>query len=176
MNRALVIPALGCAVAFTGLFAILHRAAAEDEALRDATLQVDAEAAPADVRATLEALAEEFVLPWQEYREAEAAPFSRAIPRAVPSITAAVEMTAGDMGLPGNLVLAAIRVTIIGVSTTSTPCIIDRETKETRLFAAGRWQRPEDWLKTAPHPRTFRAPREQSTPQQPPAPPDEPAP
>lgn len=176
MNRALVIPALGCALACTGLFAVLHHAAAEGQAQRDAASQATAAAAPADVRATLEALAADYVSPWREYQQAEASPFSRAIVRAVSSITAAVEIAAADATVPGPLVLATIHVTIIGVSTTSTPCVIDRETKEVRLFAAGRWQRPDDWLKTAPHPRTFKAPAGQPDPRQPPAPEGEPAP
>ena len=168
MNRALVIPALGCALTFTGLFALLHRAPASGEAPPQATPQAPAEAATTDVRATLESLAAEFVRPWQAYRQAPSSRFARTIvTREVPSITAAVEIAAGDAALPGTPVLASIHVTIIGVSTTSTPCIIDAETKEVRLFAAGRWQRPEDWMKTAPNPRTFKAPAGQSSPQQP---------
>lgn len=176
MNRALVIPAVGCALACTGLFALLHRAAAEGEAPRDSAPQATAAAAPADVGATLAALAAEYVRPWRRYQQAAASTFSRVTPRSVPSITTAVEIAAGDPALPVPLVLATIHVTIIGVSTTSTPCIIDPETKEMRLFVAGRWQQPDDWLKTAPHPRAFKAPGEQADPRQPLAPAAEPAP
>lgn len=166
MNRALVIPAVGSALAFSGLFAIFHRAAAEGEATRDAAPQAitELDAVPDDVRATLQALASDYVRPWQEYRQAAVSPYSRAIVRPVPSITATVDVAAAEVGLPGNLLLATVHVTIIGVATTSTPCIIDRATKDVRLFAAGRWQRPEEWLKTAPSPRTFRAPAEQPSP------------
>lgn len=178
MNRALVFPAIGCALAFTGPFALLHRAAGEADASRDPAPQAATDPAPApdDVRPTLEALAADFVRPWQEYQQAPASRYSRVIVRPVPSITAAVDVAATDVALPGNLLLVTIHVTIIGVSTTSTPCIIDRETKDVRLFAGGHWQRPEDWLKTAPNPRTFRASGEQPTPQQSPAPPADPAP
>jgi hypothetical protein len=172
MNRALFFPAIGCALAYGGTFALLHRAAGEGGPPPAAAPQPAVEPAPVadEVRTTLEAVAADYVRPWQEYRQAAASPFSRAIVRPVPSITTTVDIAAADVALPGNLLLATIHVTLIGVSTTSTPCIIDRETKAVRLFAGGRWLTTEDWLKTAPHPRNFRAPsdtRDEATAPQP---------
>ncbi len=159
MNRALFVPAVGCGLAFGATLALLHHAMAAGEAARDAGHPPAAETEPAPdvVRTTLEPLAAEYVRPWREYRQAAAPPWSRVVIRPVPSITTRVEVADEEMALPGSVLPATIHVTIIGVSTTSTPCIVDRETKEVRVFAGGRWQRPEDWLKTAPNPLAFRA-------------------
>lgn len=156
MNRALVIPAVGCVMVFAGMFAMLHRAAGESGPKADVAPPAAYERGR-EPEAKLKALAADYIRPWQEYQRSPARLYSRVAPRPVPSIGAEVELVTTDVAPSGAPLLATIHVSI-GDQKSSTPCIIDRDTKEIRLFAQGKWQKVEDWMKTAPNPRTYVAP------------------
>jgi hypothetical protein len=155
MNRALVIPAVGCALVFAGMFAMLHRASGESGAKEQGAPPPAREnAAPTEPEAKLKALAAEYVRPWKDYQNSPGRLYSRMAPRPVPSIEAEVELVTTDVAPVGAPLLATIHVKI-GDQKSSTPVIIDRDTKEIRLFAQGKWQKSEDWMKSAPNPRTY---------------------
>lgn len=159
MNRALVIPAVGCLLVFAGTFVMMHHAAGESgrKGETPAPMPARENAAPTEPEAKLKALAADYVRPWQEYQKSPARLYSRIAPRPVPSIEAEVELVTTDVAPMGAPLLATIHVKI-GDQKSSTPCLIDRDTKEIRLFANGKWQKTDDWLKSAPNPRTYVAP------------------
>jgi hypothetical protein len=158
MNRALVIPAVGCVMVFAGTFAMLHRAAGETGRKGETPPAPAREnAAITEPEAKLKAIAADYVKPWQDYQKSPARLYSRIAPRPVPSIEAEVELVTTDVAPMGAPLLATIHVKI-GDQKSSTPCLIDRDTKEIRLFAQGKWQKVEDWMKSAPNPRTYVAP------------------
>jgi hypothetical protein len=156
MNRALVIPAVGCVLVFAGTFAMLHRAAGETGPKADVAPPAVYERGR-EPETKLKTLAAEYVRPWQEYQRSPARLYSRVAPRPVPSIGAEVELVTTDAAPGGSVLLATIHVSI-GDQKTSTPVIVDRDTKEVRVFSQGKWQNTYDWLKTAPNPRSYDAP------------------
>jgi hypothetical protein len=60
-------------------------------------------------------------------------------------------MPPGAAGQSDSFLVATIDVRI-GSQSEQTPCVVDRITKQVRLFADGQWLTAEEWLKKAPLP------------------------
>ncbi len=101
----------------------------------------------------LESITASYTKPWQDYAESPHHMMSRVAPRPVPSLHTRIEWASSSE--PDNkLMLATIRISK-GLETTAAPCVIDRETKQVRIFANDQWQTADEWVKTAPKPNRF---------------------
>jgi hypothetical protein len=170
MNRSLMIPAGCCLCAFAGLMVAFHAAAGRESAsqrqiLATASLSGDRRATTppaADTMAAnslvtadeaeqlLTALADEYIRPWRKWQNSPHRLYSRAAPRPIPTITTEVAMSAVSTD-ESSFLLASIQVQR-GKQSQQVPCVIDRKTKEVRLFADSQWLGAQDWLKQAPLP------------------------
>jgi hypothetical protein len=172
MNRTLAIPAVCCLLAYFILLATLHSSSAKEAASRAtsiraslaedyATLDITARspAAPAAAKLPLSvkgseqmltALANEYLRPWREFENSPTRLYSRAAPRPIPTISAEVAVST-----PSSDDAVFLLVSIVvkkGRRSESIPCVVDRQSKQARLFADGQWLSQEEWLKTAPLP------------------------
>ena len=168
MNRSLVIPAVGCLFAFAALLAILHGAAGREAAAEPVSLDHSPRSLAAskarlandsrnELLSTTEAeqrlatLAGEYLRPWRQWETSPRHLYSRVAPRPIPSISAEVAMSPGETGESGSFLLATIAVRT-GAQSQPIPCVVDRATKQVRLFSAGQWLSEAEWLKQAPSP------------------------
>jgi len=171
MNRLLMIPAGCCLVAFAALWAGLGGAAGREssggfvaasrETARAATATSYSLAGglPAgnkplaldDVEQSLTALTGEYIRPWRQRETSPRYLYSRVAPRPIPSISAEVEMTAGT-NLPSDSMAVAAVVIKTGLQSETMPCVVDRFTRQVRVFAGGRWLTEAQWLSQAPLP------------------------
>jgi hypothetical protein len=177
MNLKLTLPALGSLAAFLGTMLVLNQSDGQqpDEATARAALTVSdtnlpgsdtlhtnsAQVAPAKLagrlnqtqaKTLLEGYTASYTKPWQDYAQSPHHYMSRVTPRPVPSLNTRIEWASSIE--TDNQLLATIRITK-GLETTSAPCVIDRTTKQVRIFANDQWQSAEDWVKTAPQPNRF---------------------
>jgi hypothetical protein len=177
MNRSLMIPAGCCLLAFAALLATFHRVAGEGPGSELAQFialghRIDlgsspssrASAPPAvfgaggnpplsmeEAEQVLTALAGEYIRPWKQWEASPHRLYSRAAPRPIPTITAAVEISPGAAGNSNSFLVATITVDKAS-QPEQTPCVIDRGTREALFFAEGQWLTQDEWLKKAPRP------------------------
>jgi len=176
MNRSLVFPAGCCLFAFTALLAALHGAKGREASAKTALFgaawhRADRNPAPStracstlpnphtngtllsseEAKQVLTTLAGEYVRPWQEWEASPHRLYSRAAPRPLPPIYATVEMSPHAIGPSDALLVATIAISSEGQSE-PVPCVVDRITKQVRLYAEGQWLTDDEWLKTAPRP------------------------
>jgi hypothetical protein len=107
---------------------------------------------PDEAHERLTALTGEYLRPWKQWESSPRRLYSRIAPRPIPSLSAEVEMTASAPEPQESFVLAVIKVTRQGDEPQQVPCIVDRTTRQVRLFTDGRWLTSEEWLKQAPTP------------------------
>lgn len=108
---------------------------------------------PQQAKTLLESITASYTKPWQEYAESPHHMMSRVAPRPVPSLHTRIEWASSSE--PDNkLMLATIRISK-GLETTAAPCVIDRQTKQVKIFANDQWQTADEWVKTAPKPNRF---------------------
>lgn len=180
MNLKMTLPALASLAAFLGTMLVLNQSDGQqpDEATARAALtaaativpspdspQPDtAQVAPAksgarlnqtQAKALLEGYTASYTKPWQDYAQSPHHLMSRAMPRLIPSLNTRIEWASAIE--TDNQLLATIRISK-GLETTSAPCVIDRTSKQVRIFANDQWLSTEDWVKTAPQPRGFGVP------------------
>jgi hypothetical protein len=176
MNLKLTIPAAVSLAAFVGTMLFLNQSdgqqpdgsAARVASTSDAATASDANGAPAtaskptlptgplnpqQAKALLESYTAGYTKPWRDYAESPQHMMSRAMPRPIPSLYTRIEWASSSE--PDNkLMLATIRISK-GLETTAAPCVIDRETKQVRIFANDQWQTADEWVKNAPKPNRF---------------------
>ena len=163
MNRLLLIPAVGCLVAFGVAAAGLYRAEGREQktsavayvAPQSRDLRDEAALVPHEAEQKLQALTAQYLKPWRDWETSPHRLVSRAAPRPVPSISERIELV-DSATHPAGCWLATITVTI-GDQPEQTPCIVDRHSGEVRLFASGKWLAEDEWLAMAPLPH--RGPR-----------------
>jgi len=177
MNRLLVIPAACCLIAFAALLAALqgavgHETGAESTQVvergyrgepgtkpltrnylaSDATRANDNLLMSSDeAQQVLTRLAGDYLRPWRQWESSSHRLYSRAAPRPIPSISAGIELASSAAGQSDGFLLATITVTA-GARTQPVPCVVDRTTKQVRLFAEGQWQSEKEWVMNAPLP------------------------
>jgi hypothetical protein len=172
MNRSLAIPAAGCCVAFVALLATLHVATGRETATdlaRSRVASLDREVAPVlppasfsasiaegdqllspnDAQQLLAALSGEYLRPWRQWQTSPRRMYSRAAVRPVPSISAEIILSSSDEEDP--FLLATVAITT-GRRTDAVPAVVDRTTKQVRLFSDGQWLTQAEWIKKAPLP------------------------
>jgi hypothetical protein len=171
MNRALVVPALGCFFAFAALVAFLHGAAGREASRAEALSRSKAEASdtsvvditPADAGGSqslmslaeaerkLTALSDDYLRPWRRWENSPERLYSRVGARQIPTISAEVAMEGEAIGEREDFLLATIAIRNKARSQ-DVACVVDRNTQEVRLFSAGQWLSEDQWLKQAPVP------------------------
>ena len=177
MNRSLVIPAGCCLFAFAVLLATLHGAVSRGAIAEPAQSSapggrgVRGAAAPTlvdpesdasqangvlllsaeDGEQVLTSITGEYMRPWRQWEASPRRLYSRAAPRPIPTIAATVGMPPGAAGQGDSFLVATIDVRI-GSRSEQIPCVVDRVSKQVRLFADGQWLTEEEWLKKAPLP------------------------
>jgi hypothetical protein len=177
MNLKLTLPALASLAAFLGTMLVLNQSGGQqpDEATArvaltssDTTLPSSdtpqpaaAQVAPAiptgrlnqtQAKTLLEGYTASYTKPWQDYAQSPHHIMSRAMPRPIPSLYTRIEWASSIE--TDNQLLATIRISK-GLETTAAPCVIDRTSKQVRIFANDQWLSAEDWVKTAPQPKGF---------------------
>ena len=167
MNRMLIIPAGCCLVAFAALWASLNGAAGKESrsgALAAARENVSATIATRpslstktkplaleEVEQSLTALTGEYLRPWRQRETSPRYLYSRVAPQPIPSISAEVELAAGANSQADGMAVAAI-VIKTGLRAETIPCVVDRHTRQVRVFAGGEWLTEAQWLSQAPLP------------------------
>ena len=177
MNRSLTIPAVCCLFAFAALLAALHGAVGRETAGEPG--QVGGPGRPGDRGTTpstraylaseapdgtgslqlsvdeaeqvLTTLAGEYLRRWRQWETSPRRMYSRASVGPIPSIFARIEMTADSTCQSDNFLVATIVVST-GAQSQPVPCVVDRITKQVRLFAEEQWLTEDEWLKKAPLP------------------------
>jgi hypothetical protein len=156
MTRSIWIPAIGCLAAFAALWAtlqgatrrstvdVLRSASAPSEATRG-SLSID------EAEQVLSALSSEYLRPWRALETSPHRLYSRAAPRPIPPSYANVELAAASAQSEAFLV-ATLSISKAGGPAQQVPCVVDRSTRQVRLFAAGQWQDESEWLANAPLP------------------------
>lgn len=175
MNRKITIPAIASLIAFLGTMLVLNYSGGQqpDESAARVALMTSATTSSAvsgassespkpvhsaarlnqkQAKALLETAAASYTKPWQDYAESPHHMLSRAMPRPIPSLRARIEWASSTEADP--LLLATIRISK-GLETTAAPCVIDRDSKQVRIFANDQWLTAEDWVKSAPRPTRF---------------------
>ena len=176
MNLKITIPAVVSLAAFLGTMIFLNQSDGQqpDESAARAALKASVPPATAEsgsnseapkvmypagplnakqAKTLLESITASYTKPWQDYAESPHHMMSRVAPRPVPSLNTRIEWASSSE--PDNkLMLATIRISK-GLETTSAPCVIDRQTKQVRIFANDQWQSADEWVKTAPKPNRF---------------------
>ena len=104
---------------------------------------------PQQAKALLESYTANYRKPWQDYAESPHHMMSRVAPRPVPQLRTHIEWASSSE--PERFMLATIRISK-GLESTAAPCVIDRESKQVRIYANDQWQSAEDWVKSAPLP------------------------
>lgn len=177
MNRLLVIPAACCLIAFVAVLAALqgavgHETGAESTQIvergyrgesgtkpltrnylaSDATRANDhLQMSSDEAQQVLTRLAGDYLRPWRQWESSPHRLYSRAAPRPIPSISAGIDLASNAAGQSDGFLLATITVNT-GKRSHSFPCVVDRTTKQVRLFAEGLWQTEVEWLEKAPLP------------------------
>jgi len=173
MNLKLTIPALASLAAFLGTMLVLNQSGGQqpDEANARAALTAAAANVPltdtaqdavplkspgrlnqTQAKTLLESYIASYSKPWQDYAQSPHHLMSRVAPRPIPSLHARIEWASAIE--TDNQLLATIRISR-GLETTAAPCVIDRASKQVRIFANDQWLSAEDWVKTAPQPKGF---------------------
>jgi hypothetical protein len=182
MNRLLAVPAGCCLAGFVVLLVTLHVATGRETATEAARSRVVAtdlgrELAPpppsnyrsapqsdqrlsaADAEPLLTALSGEYIGPWKKWAESPQRLYSRIAVSPIPSISAEVALSP-NVAEDDAFLLASIGITT-GPKKEAVPCVVDRTTRQVRLFVEDKWVAGEEWLKQAPQPYGRR--REQAT-------------
>lgn len=177
MNRSLALPAVGCLLAFAALLLTFHTVVGKEQAARTQRL---AAAARQDVSARLPTaslpqprsvqpklandtqplttdegqqllttLSGEYLRPWRQWETSPHRLYSRAMPRPIPSMSAEVAMSPATED--ESCLFATIEVRT-GAKSQMIACVVDRNTKQSRMFADGVWLTQDQWLKQAPLP------------------------
>jgi hypothetical protein len=158
MNRLLLIPAVGCLVAFGVAAASFYRAEGREQdteavaylAPKSRDLRDEGALAPRDAEQKLQALAAQYLQPWRQWESSPHRLLSRVAPRPVPSISEQIQLV-DSRNQPAGCCLATITITI-GEQAEQTPCIVDCRSGEVHLFDGGKWLTEYEWLKQAPLP------------------------
>lgn len=167
MNRMLIIPAGCCLVAFAALWASLSGAAGKESrsgalaaarqnvnvaiATRPLLSAVTKPLALEEVEQSLTALTGEYLRPWRQQASSPRYLYSRVAPQPIPSISAEVELATGANSQADGMAVAAI-VVKTGRQSETMPCVVDRFTRQVRVFAGGQWLTEAQWLSQAPLP------------------------
>ena len=176
MNRALIIPAGFCLIAFAALLATVGpygrastAAATKPAAIhrladRSSTPITEAGAAfevpnasgarplsDSEARKLVSTLADEYLRPWRQWEASPQRWYSRAAPRPIPTMHTEIAMAPVTKGQSNSFLLGTIAV-ITGAQSQPVPCIVDRMTKRTWMSVDGKWLTEDEWLKKAPVP------------------------
>jgi hypothetical protein len=168
MNRALIIPAGFCLVAFVTMLAALHGANDRQTVAVSTTpgtvgqysdrLPIPTPNAhsarpmsEAESRERVAALADQYLRPWRQWESSPRHLYSRAAPRPIPTITAEIAMVPTAKGQSDGFLLGKITITI-GARPQAVPVIVDRMKRRAWMCADGQWLAEEVWLKNAPLP------------------------
>ncbi len=177
MNRYLVIPASCCVIAFAALLAAFHgavgretatgsthvgeRARRGDLGTMPSKLAYVASKSPQangnlrlsidEAQVLLTTLTGEYLRPWRQRENSPRHLYSRAAPRPIPSISAKTELASSATGQTDSFLVATITISTAARSQ-SVPCVVDRITKQVRLFNEGQWVTEDEWLTKAPLP------------------------
>ncbi|MEX2318047.1 MAG: hypothetical protein WD669_12895 [Pirellulales bacterium] len=160
MNRALILPAGCCLVAFAALLATLSRATGQQS--RPSTEVASASVVPKASRASqvsdgeahelLSALADKYVGPWRQWEASPSRMYSRVGPRPISPVSTQILVASHAKGQSDSFLLATIAVKI-GAQSKPVPCVVDRLTKRVWLSVDGEWLDEAEWLKMAPSPQ-----------------------
>jgi hypothetical protein len=180
MNRSLTIPAGCCLFAFAALLAALQGTVGRETAAESAPLATpirrgdrektmpptvansaskasqangDLLLSNEEAEQVLTKLAGEYLRPWRQWETSPRHLYSRVAPRPIPTISAKIEMSTGVMSQSDGFLVATIVVST-GARSEPIPCVVDRVTKQVRLFSEGQWITEDAWLKKAPLPRS----------------------
>jgi len=180
MNRSLVIPAGCCLFAFVALLAVLQGTFGRETAAESASLAAPAPRgerektipstradlvskasqpngdlllSSGEAEQVLTKLAGEYLRPWRQWETSPHHLYSRVAPRPIPTISAKIEMSTGLTRQSDGFLVATIVVST-GARSEPVPCVVDRVTKQVRLFSEGQWLTEDVWLKKAPLPRS----------------------
>ncbi len=153
MNLKLTLPALASLAAFLGTMLVLNQSGGQqpDEANARAAIMASATNVPPEdssgpttpakisgrlnqtqAKALLEGYTVSYTKPWQDYAQSPHHLMSRVAPRPIPSFHARIEWASAIE--TDNQLLATIRISR-GLETTAAPCVIDRASKQVRMFA-----------------------------------------
>jgi hypothetical protein len=177
MNRAIVLPAASCLIAFAVLLATLNGATRRLNGIEVADPGIDT--TPLDfngrqaahlavesampnatsshsmsddeVRVLLIRTADEYIQPWRQWETSPRHLYSRAAPRRVPTITAEITMAASSSERDNALALGTI-VIKAGSLSQNAPCVVDRMTQHAWFCVDGQWLTESEWLENAPLP------------------------
>jgi|GEM_PF-2367647 hypothetical protein len=180
MNRSLTIPAGCCLFAFGALLAALQGTVGRETAAglaplatpvrrgdREKTMpptladsaskasEIDGDLLLSNDEAeqVLTKLAGEYLRPWRQWETSPRHLYSRVAPRPIPTISAKIEISTGVTSQSDGFLVATIVVST-GARSEPVPCVVDRVTKQVRLFSEGQWLSEDVWLKKAPLPRS----------------------
>jgi hypothetical protein len=162
MNRSLVIPAVCSLFAFAGLLAALHRASGWESAARLSAPSAPIKSAGitpvnadlisiAEAEQLLASLAGEYIRPWQQWASSPRRLYSRVAPSPVPTILTKVEVSTAATSASDGFLVATIAISK-GPDIESIPCVVNRGTRQVRLFAEGQWLTEAAWLEKSPLP------------------------
>lgn len=176
MNRALILPAGFCLIAFAALLATVGpygrastAAATKPGAVhrladRGSTPITQAGAAfdvpnasdtrplsDSEARKLVSTLADEYLRPWRQWETSPHRMYSRAGPRLIPTMHVEIVMAPVTKGQGNGFLLGTIAV-ITGARSQPVPCVVDRTTKRVWMSVDGQWLTEDEWLKKAPVP------------------------
>jgi hypothetical protein len=159
MNRFLLVPAVGCLLAFGSLYAVFNGAAEiENRSLEPAATSPAASVASSEsssaalpeieAQRMLDSLGEAYRERRRAYEESPHRRYSRVSlgPLAEVRLEFALEQpaSAGDRFVLATVLLQRDEHKI------AVPCVLDPTTQQVRMFQEGSWQTGEQWLQTAP--------------------------
>jgi hypothetical protein len=174
MNRALILPAGVCLIAFAALLATVGpygRASTAATKLGAArrladrgSISTQAGAAfkvpnasdvlplsDSDARKLVSTHADEYLRPWRQWETSPHRWYSRAAPRPIPTINVEIVMAPVTKGQSNSFLLGTIAI-IMGARSQPVPCIVDRTTRRAWMSVDGQWLTEDEWLKKAPVP------------------------
>jgi hypothetical protein len=161
MNRALVIPAIGCALAFSALLAGFRATQTQALAVSPTPSDTSAPIAAASISASrmssddaeqmLTALTGEYLRPWKRWENAREYNYSRASVGPVPTMESRVQLQPLASKQSDACLLATITLTA-GKQSQTVPCVVDRDSRRVSFFADGKWLTREEWVQQAPIP------------------------
>ncbi len=174
MNLKLTLPAIASFAAFLGTMLVLNQSDGQqpDEASARVAISASATNVPLEdssapstptkisgrlnqtqAKALLESYTASYTKPWQDYAQSPHHMMSRVAPRPVPQLYTRIEWASAIE--TDNQLLATIRISKGLLEPTAAPCVIDRTSKQVRIFANDQWQSAEEWVKSARSPRDF---------------------
>jgi hypothetical protein len=102
---------------------------------------------------SLKALVDEYLSSWRQWETSSHRLYSRAAPRPIPTMYANIGMSPSTLGQSDGFLVAAVAVGT-EAHPQVIPCVVDRITKRCGFFVDGHWLTEDEWLKSAPLPRS----------------------